>query len=328
MKMTAIWRAGLMAIALVLGSAAASAQTAEIVASLERIAGRVLVKEVTTGREVSGRTGLLLRSGDTVTTEEKSHATIRFRDGSEIRLFPQTTFLIQGAKESQTSERSFKFNFRMKLGALWAHMVPQPQPASLTTPTATIGIKGTTFRVSERDDKASVALNEGVIEVKNERSTVDLNAGQRLAQITRQDNLPTKVTDIPYKLDVKSEKKELAFAGNQPEEVFVSVQLIEVKTGREVARTGSIYFRSNFGRITYPPTAALNQRGFVRVPLVIAPPEPSDDELNGSIYLWAVVDHEGGDDTGDGRILFTFPVKRGPERIQVDPQTGQGRRTN
>ncbi|MBI4082090.1 MAG: FecR domain-containing protein [Candidatus Lambdaproteobacteria bacterium] len=328
MKITAIWRAGLMAIALMLGSAVASAQTAEIVASLERIAGRVLVREVTTGREVTGRPGLLLRSGDTVTTEEKSQATIRFRDGSEIRLFPQTTFLIQGAKESQTSERSFKFNFRMRLGALWAHMVPQPQPASLSTPTATIGIKGTTFRVSERDARASVALNEGAVEVKNELSSVELTPGQRLAKITRQDNLPTKVTDIPYKLDLKAEKKELSFTGNRPEEVFVSVQLIEVKTGREVARTGPIYFRSNFDRITYPPAAVLNQRGFVRVPLVIPPPEASDDELNGSIYVWAVVDHEQGDDTGDGRILFTFPVKTGPERIQIESQTGQGRRTN
>jgi len=326
MDIKTLSRIGAALAALLLLTSVAAAQQAEVVANLGRIQGRVIVIEGVTQREVQGRQGLLLRQGDTVRTEEGAKATIKFRDGSEVRLFPKTNFLIQGAKESRAGDRSFKFDFRMKLGALWALLVPQRQPATIGTSTATIGIKGTTLRVVERDDKARVALTEGSVEVSNERGTIELEPGKRLTDFTRSDDLATKVQDIPLKLDMKSEKQQLQFSGNQPEEVFVTVQLIDLKTRRQVPRSGPVYFRSNYDGITYPPTAELDQRGFLRVPLQIAPPGAADSELNGNIYVWAVLDQEEADDTAEGRVLFTFPVSTAPERIRVESQTGEGRR--
>lgn len=318
----------LASIVFLFGSSVAMAQESEIVASLDRLEGRAQVIVSATNRTVQARNGLLLKDGDTVVTKEKSRVTIKFRDGSEVRLFPRSQFVIQASKESKGKQRSFSYRLFLKLGSIWGHFTPQRQIASVGMPTATIGIKGTTFRAVYRNKKSRVALTEGLVEVRNERSKVDLVPGQRLPDFTATEDLTKIVQDIPLKVDIKSEKRKLAFAGNQPEEVFVSLQLINIKSGAEFHRSGKVYFRSNYGRITYPPVSNLNQRGFARVPLVIAPPTPADDKLDGNIYVWAVIDEEAADDTAEGKILFTIPVRSGKQRIRIESDTGEGKRVN
>ncbi len=320
-----ILQIGTAAAILGLLAAPALAQDEEIVASLDRLDGRASVLQAETNRTVQARNGLLLKDGDTVITEAKSRVTIRFRDGSEVRLFPKSQFVIQATRESATKERSFSYRLFLKLGALWGQFVPQRRVATVGMPTATIGIKGTALRAVHRD-KSRVALTEGLVEVSNDRSTVELQPGKRLTDFTATDDLATKVEDIPFKVDIKSEKRSLTFPQNQPEEVFVSLQLIDIKTGAEVHRAGKVYFRSNYGRITYPPVSELNQRGFTRVPLVFSPPEPADDKLEGNVYVWALIDEEDADDTVEGKILFTIPVLSSKERIRVEAETGEAKR--
>ena len=298
----------------------------EIVASLDRVEGSVEVTDAATRRTVQGRNGLLLRMGDLVVTKDAAKATVKFRDGSEIRLFSNTSFLVEGAKESAERDRSFKFNLFVKVGSIWANFVRQRQVAQVETPTATMGIKGTTLRVVERDDRARVAVTEGIVEVKNDRTSVDLTAGKRLPDFTRTDDLPTKVQDIPYKLDMKSETRELNFEGSRPAEAFVSIQLIDLKSGGNVARSGPIYLRSNYDRISYPQAPQLDARGFARVPLIFAPPDASHAGLEGNIYVWAVLDAENADDTGEGRYLFKFTMPPSTERFEIESETGEGRR--
>ena len=315
----------LFATLLLIHSTAAVAED-EIVASLDRVQGSVEVTDGTSQRAVPGRNGLLLRSGDLVVTKEGAKATVKFRDGSEIRLFSNTSFLVEGAKESASGGRSFKFNLFVKVGSIWANFARQRQVANVSTPTATLGIKGTTLRVVERDDRARVAVTEGLVEVKNDRTTVDLAAGKRLPEFSRTDDLPTKVQDIPFKLDVKSETHELNFEGNRPAEAFISIQLIDIKSGANVARSGAVYLRSNYDRITYPQAPALDQRGALRVPLVFGPPDATHASLDGNIYVWAVLDSENADDTGEGRYLFKFKLPPSKEKIEVESETGEGRR--
>jgi hypothetical protein len=303
-------------------------QDDEIVASLQNMLGRVSVVQKSDGATVQGKVGLLLHAGDTIVTQDDSRATIKFRDGSEIRLFQNTRFVLQTAKESVGNDRSFRYDLLLKAGSLWGLFVKQQQVAKLSTPTATIGIKGTSLRVTENNNKARVALTEGLIEVGNERKTIDLEPGKRIGDFSRLDDISTKVEAIPYKLDLKSEKRKLTFGSNQPEEVFITLQLMNVTTGREVPRAASIYFRSNYDKITYPPMAKLDQRGFARVPLTFLPPEAADTQLNGNVYVWAVIDSAEADDTGEGRILFTIPVSKGDERIKVDADKGASTRSN
>jgi hypothetical protein len=326
-----IWRTMLTVVALcgvlAWGATAALAQDKDedIVASLQNLLGRVQVVQKANGETVSGRTGLLLHTGDTIITAEQARATIKFRDGSEVRLFQNTRFVLQGAKESAGSERSFKLDLLLRAGAIWGNLAKQRQTARITTPTVTIGVKGTTLRVSENAGKGRVAITEGLIEVGNDAKTIDLAAGQRLTEFTRSDDLSQKVQPIPYKVDIKADKRQLTFERNQPEAVFVNLQMIEVATGKEVARSAKIYFRSNYERVTFPETK-LDERGFARASLRFDPPQPADAQLNGSVFVWAVVDQEDGDDTGEGRVLFTIPVPAGQERIRIEADKNETRR--
>lgn len=320
------WQSSALALAVLLLGQIAFAQSGEIVASLDRLEGRAQVLVAETNRRITGRNGLLLKAGDTVITREKSRVTIKFRDGSEVRLFPKSEFVIQASKESRSKRRAFTYRLFLKLGSIWGQFVPQRRVATIGMPTATIGIKGTTLRAVQRDGKGRVALTEGRVEVTNDSSKVELLPGKRLTNFTLTDDLTKKVEDIPFKVDIKSEKRELSFPQNQPEEVFVSLQLINIRSGAEVHRAGKIYFRSNYGRIAYPPVSVLNQRGFTRVPLVISPPQPSDDDLQGNVYVWALIDEESADDTVEGKILFRVPIRSGKERIRIESKTGESKR--
>jgi FecR protein len=304
---------------------AAWAQEAEIIASLQRIEGSVSVVQAANKETVQGRNGLLLHGGDTVVTGQSARATIKFRDGSEIRLFPNTNFVVE-AKEKEGSERVFSVNLVMKIGSFWGNFVKQRQVANISTPTATIGIKGTTLRVVERDGQARVALTEGLIAVNNDRESVELQPGQRLPNFTRTDSLADKVQTIPFKLDLRSDQKKLEFRNNQPEEVFISIQIVDIKSSNPVRRAGPVYLRSNYDKIEYPSQAILDERGFARVAIKVMPPEASDSELNGNVYVWALLDQEQADDTAEGRILFTIPIPSGQERIRIESKTGEGRR--
>lgn len=320
------WQLGLLGVMLLSIVTVALGKEGIVVASLDRMDGVVNVMQTPSGRTIQGRNGLLLRAGDTVVTMKKTRVSIKFRDGSEVRMFPNSRFVIQSVKETPTGKRTFLHKLFLGLGSAWANFVPQRQVATITTPTATIGIKGTTFRITERNNKSRVALTEGLVSVSNDRTEVNLTPGKRLTDFTRTDNLKKKITTIPFKVDVKSNKRKLSFSSTTPEEAFLTLQLIDIKTGKQINRSGRIYLRSNYQRVIYPKSASLNQRGFARVPISFAPPESSDENLDGNIYVWALMDEESADDTAEGRILFTFPVKAGKDKIRIDSQSGKGKR--
>ena len=108
-----------LALAVLLLGQIAFAQSGEIVASLDRLEGRAQVLVAETNRRITGRNGLLLKVGDTVITREKSRVTIKFRDGSEVRLFPKSEFVIQASKESRSKRRAFTYRLFLKLGSIW-----------------------------------------------------------------------------------------------------------------------------------------------------------------------------------------------------------------
>lgn len=305
---------------------AAFAQSSETVAHLQRISGRVTVVQVKTKKSIPGRNGMLLHAGDTVKTANKARATIKFRNGSEIRLFPRSEFQVR-ASEVKGAKRTFRFSLLARVGSFWGSFVKGRQVANIRTPTATIGIKGTVLRVVDRDGKARVALTEGLIDVSNDREKIELKAGKRITEFRRTETLADKVQDIPLQLDLKSQKRKLEFPNKQPVEVFVSIQLVNIKTGTPIRRSGPVYLRSNYEKIIYPSRAVLNERGFARVSLRFLPPEAADSKHNGNVFLWAVMDQEQADDVSEGRLLFTIPVASGSDTFRIPSNTGEVKRT-
>ncbi|MDH4120703.1 MAG: FecR family protein [Deltaproteobacteria bacterium] len=294
----------------------------DIVATLDRIQGSVKIIKGDDKKVISGRDGLLLRNGDTIITSKESQATLKFRDGSEFRLFPNSQFKVEQVKEAGDG-RGFKYDLSVQAGSIWGTMVRQKNPASIRTRTATIGVKGTTLRVVERDEKTSVALTEGEVEVKNGRDSVTLKPGNQVKGVAANDRLSSKVEPIPFKLDVKSEKRDLDFAQGNAEEAFVVIQLVNVKSGTNVTRSGPVYLRSNYDRASFPGQVVLNEQGFARVAVRFGTPEAAHEDLKGTIYVWAVMDREDDTDIGEGVVMFRFKTPGDKSRLRIDANSGE-----
>lgn len=135
----------LFAALLLTGNAAWAAQVAGVVA---RLSGPLLAKKADGSVKVLGVKSEI-ESGDTLVSEKNTYAQIKFIDNSEITLRPGTTFKVEnfsfdeGKPEGDNASYSLvKGGLRSITGLMGKR---NKEKFSLKTPTATIGIRGTTF---------------------------------------------------------------------------------------------------------------------------------------------------------------------------------------
>ena len=81
------------------------------IATLTHVKGKVEVQLSRNNKRTLGRNGLLLYPKDAIITGSSGRVTVLFRDGSEIRLFENTQFVIEDARESASQKRSFHYRF-------------------------------------------------------------------------------------------------------------------------------------------------------------------------------------------------------------------------
>lgn len=293
----------------------------EAVASIKHIKGAVDVNR--DQKTISARTGLILHDQDLIVTYRKSKVTIIFRDGSEIRLFANTKFLIERSEETSHGPRRFLNNFKLKLGSFWGKFSKNQQQTVIKTPTATAGIKGTTVALSERNGKFNVSLSSGLVEVKNEMETLDLTPGKRVRNITANSTIRDKVEELPYQIHIVPDQNKLDIPQRGKEkEIFFTVQLISKITNKNVQRSGDIYISLETDKIIFPQNLALNPRGYARVRAVVKPFEQKDYK-NGVIEIFALMDGEEFMDTGAGRTVLTYdPPSRKRKTLKIDASSG------
>ena len=132
--------------------------------------------------------GSLVTAGDTIVTGAGGRAQIRFSDGSLISLQPRSEFRIDDYQFDMAQQRGF---FSLVRGALRtiSGAVGKRDPADyrMTTPTATIGIRGTEFLVEEtvctpachpgRTAGLRVAVSAGRVVVYNAAGSIEVPAG-------------------------------------------------------------------------------------------------------------------------------------------------------
>jgi hypothetical protein len=165
-------------------------------------AGRV--DFTTSGVTVSGRQGPArplakgaeLDSGDVVRTNE-GRAQIRFSDGSYVSLQPNTDFAINDYKfEGKNDDRGF---FGLVRGAMrtvtGAVGRVNRNSYRITTPTATVGIRGTGGVIQVLNDGSTLVIGtSGIWSLTNPAGSIDIPAGvSGLAPSTP--NTPPKETD-------------------------------------------------------------------------------------------------------------------------------------
>ncbi|MBI4905160.1 MAG: FecR domain-containing protein [Acidobacteria bacterium] len=119
-------------------------------------------------------------SGDELITGQNSEAMIQAWDGSTVRVFPDSHVIFN---ERSADIQEFLHLF---LGSIKVHIEKlsgRPNPQKMTTPTAVIAVRGTTFSVFVDETEATlVAVDEGEVSVANVASPsqeVILRKGQR-----------------------------------------------------------------------------------------------------------------------------------------------------
>ncbi|MBL0159354.1 MAG: FecR domain-containing protein [Bryobacterales bacterium] len=93
-----------------------------------------------------------VQSGDELSTGENSHAVLQTNDGSTVTIYPDS-HLIFNERSADVREMLHLF-----LGSIKVHVEKlsgRPNPQKLTTPTAVIAVRGTTFSVFVDDTDAT-----------------------------------------------------------------------------------------------------------------------------------------------------------------------------
>jgi hypothetical protein len=153
----------LCAVLLLAGGGAWAAQVVGVVAHLS---GPLLDRKADGSVKVLGPKSEV-ESGDTLVAEKNTYAQIRFVDNSEITLKPGTTFRIENfsydADKPDADSAAFslvKGGLRSITGLLGKR---NKEKFSLKTPSATIGIRGTTFIAQWVEPPSTQAVKPGAL---------------------------------------------------------------------------------------------------------------------------------------------------------------------
>lgn len=126
--------------------------------------------------------GDLINAGDKLETSKNGRLQIRFTDGSILSLKPNSIFIVEKYSFSKdTPEQGnvvFNFvrgGFRTISGAIGK---VNRMNYRMNTPFATIGIRGTDYSASLKNEKIFVTVTDGKVNADNEAGNVDINTGE------------------------------------------------------------------------------------------------------------------------------------------------------
>jgi hypothetical protein len=161
--------------------------------AVSQLSGTLSVKKPDGSMRILSRQSEV-RSGDVLSTERDSYAQIRFSDGGQVTLKPNTTVKLDDFRYSMDKPQDDSFLFSLLKGGLRAVTGAvgkrNRDRYQMQTATATVGIRGTTFAaddcVSERSDgdcarlapAVYVSVADGEIVVRNAQGELGLGAGQ------------------------------------------------------------------------------------------------------------------------------------------------------
>ena len=292
------------------------------IATLLQIEGSVEVITEKSPKGRRGKDGMLLFAGNIIRTSGNSKATVEYRDGSSFRLFQNSEFFLDSSEEQNTSKRTFKHLVTLNKGSLRARLKKGLQRTKIRTPTALIGVKGTSVRITENKNKATVSLTEGQAEVSNLSSRTIINSGQWLPDFGRTDDLSSKVVPIPNLLNLKTDEYEFDFRSGKSKQFEFSVQLQNTFSRKIVKRKGLVNFESDYNYIRLPKRFMLDANGYARVLVGIDFPRIEDSKFRSMITIRAFMDEDGFDDVAEGNLVLKIRNSSKIRTIILDPDRG------
>lgn len=139
------------------------------VASVTHVSGPLLVRKADGSSKVLA-IGSKVDTGDTVVTQKRTYARLKFTDGAEVVLKPNTQFKVEQYSYDQAKPKDDAGSFNLIKGGLRAVTGQIGKRGNqdayrMKTPTATIGIRGTIFTAIyvEPGEQAAEGLPEPVL---------------------------------------------------------------------------------------------------------------------------------------------------------------------
>jgi hypothetical protein len=179
-------------LSLALALAAAPAASWANTGTVAQLSGTLSVKKADGSVRILSQKSVV-ETGDTLNTEQDSYAQIKFSDGAQLTLKPNTTVRIDNFKFAVEKPRDDAFLYSLVKGGLRAVTgivgKRSKDKYELGTATATVGIRGTTLSaddcVSTRagecarlDAAVYVGVADGEVIVRNGQGEIGLAAGQ------------------------------------------------------------------------------------------------------------------------------------------------------
>ncbi|HWQ53358.1 MAG TPA: FecR family protein [Bryobacteraceae bacterium] len=171
--------------------------------------------------------------GDEIATGENSEALVQAPDGSTVRIYPDSRVVIQ---EYTANLRDWLHLF---LGSVKVHIQRisgRPNPRGMTTPTAIIAVRGTTFDVFVDDmDATLVQVDEGLVSVVSRAAPgqeVLVRPGQRTW--VRQGAAPTEAASAKGVGQGRGQGQGQAQANEKAKQTLVKALKAGSKPGRGV----------------------------------------------------------------------------------------------
>ena len=214
--------------------------------------------------------GSIVKDGDMIVTAQGSKTTLLLRDGTEIRLFPNTHFKIIKIIESPSQDRLFLNTFRLQRGTIWGNFPHKKQISIIHTPTAQIKTSGALFKLNQTKKTLDVSLTKGDLAIENEYEAGLLSSGKMVKGITKNKAFLHNLKSIPYLLTITPQMTEMPSLSRVQERFFFVFQLIDKRTKERLQRPAYVYITMDRGKIQFPKIR-LNGQGFARIPTKIFP---------------------------------------------------------
>ena len=182
----------ILGIALATGFAAVTSAAFANNATVTQISGTLSVQKADGSVRILSQKSQI-ETGDTINTAQDSYAQIKFTDGAQLTLKPNTAVKIDNFKFSEEKPQEDSFLYSLVKGGLRAVTgivgKRSKDKYQLGTATATIGIRGTTFSAddcqSRREGECArldaavyVGVADGEVVVRNGQGELGLTAGQ------------------------------------------------------------------------------------------------------------------------------------------------------
>jgi hypothetical protein len=233
------------------GEAAAAAGRVDFATSGVTVAGR-------DGQQRPLARGAELDTGDTVRTGADGRAQIRFTDGSYVSLQPNTDFAISDYKydgRTDGSERGFYGLVRGAMRTVTGAIGRVNRNAyRVTTPTATVGIRGTGGVIQVLNDGSTLVIGtSGIWSLTNPAGSIDVPAGVSGLAPTEPNTPPRETNTQPQTSTAPVQPEQPGFVQGEQVNPDGTAQIVEV------AGLGYVPLVSGDG---YAPAIAVLHPGF------------------------------------------------------------------